>query len=85
MAISIYSAECKHVKIDPEKVEKLARRLAKCAAVARALGLTIFGSGHGGLRTTGEPGYIVAYLGAGLEGGAGYTKINENGLTRGKS
>lgn len=85
MAIKIYTAECKHVKVDPGKVEKLARRLAKCAADANALGLSIFGSGHGDLRTKDEPGYIVAYLGTGFEGGAGYTNIDENGLTRGES
>lgn len=46
----LYVPECEHLGLDPTAVDKLLRRLARVAADADALGLTIFSGWHGSLR-----------------------------------
>lgn len=53
--------ECLYLGLDPEKVNAVARRLARVAADAEKLGLTIFGgSTHGSLRKSDSVGYVIA-------------------------
>ncbi|MEQ8504631.1 MAG: hypothetical protein RIB80_04845 [Rhodospirillales bacterium] len=80
--------ECEAAGLDPDVVERIAKRLSKAALEADELGLTIFGgTGDGSLRFR-ERGsdhcLIVASLNGTFDGGDGGTAPDENGLLRGE-
>lgn len=79
--------ECVAAGLDPDEVERIARRINRAAKDARALGLEVFGgSTSGSLRTIeAGPQLIVAEMPGGCwSGGDGASREDENGLLRGE-
>ncbi len=81
-------AECTAAGLDPDEVERIARRLERAGRDAKKLGIHIFGgSGSGSLRfDTPEGPLIVAQLtGGSWDGGDGGTMPDSEGLMRGET
>lgn len=73
MTVHVDDEACARFGLDIKRVESIARRIAKAAAEARALGLIIFGgSGSGSLRKAGGGAQNeIASLGSNFDGGDG--------------
>jgi hypothetical protein len=92
MAWEVLHDACDSADLDRSRVASIARRLAKAAADARAMGLVVFGgSGSGSLRwrdpfeTNIRRGpLVVAHLGNNFDGGDGAEHPDESGLLRGE-
>jgi hypothetical protein len=86
--------ECDAAGLDPKVVERLARRIEKCAKECQALGITIFGGAHSGdlradeanrgARRVNERQLILAHMEGAWDGGDGGSNQDENGLQRGE-
>jgi hypothetical protein len=80
-------AECRALGLDPDEVERIARRLDRAARDARKLGLEVFGGSSGSLRsiTSGKPLVVAEITGGTWNGGDGATmRDDDDGLTYGE-
>lgn len=88
MIVVAMEAECRHAGLDPKRVERIARRIARAMAEAEEMGVFLFGgSGSGSLRYDAgdrRAPLVVATMSGMYDGGDGACHEDEDGLMRGE-